>query len=377
MNVGLIVCAISVFGFIGFLIWLIIRIVQWDSKWPAAVGMLGCVVVFLAGAVLTVIGAVNSDEQVVEFNKEDCIPAPLEIYNTLAEENGLGETHMFVDGVVELISSKKGAKYCEIQTKDGIINMLSVPLGTPASEWERLEEGKRIRVYFQYMGYSSVLDGASGMLLGIGKAAEEGTTVSGTPYTEPVEEPEDDSGIWASKYTPISDFRYTLDKKEKTITLNRYIGDDEKILLSKTYTIGGEDYNLVSLGDGACFLGEIRITSIYVPEGVTHLGAATFNSCSSLQHLYIPSTMEDLPMDFLDYIHEYTLFCNAETTLPAERDTTNYEESTEEFSQAEELGRSLGGALNGIIGGITSDPDHPIVTEIYFGGSEEQWESHK
>lgn len=51
MNVGLIVCAISVFGFIGFLIWLIIRIVQWDSKWPAILGMVGCLLLFLGSAI--------------------------------------------------------------------------------------------------------------------------------------------------------------------------------------------------------------------------------------------------------------------------------------------------------------------------------------
>lgn len=200
--------------------------------------------------------------------------------------------------------------------------------------------------------------------------------VTGTPYTPKEDPSQEDDGIWANKFTPIDDFRYTLDKNEKTITLVRYSGNDKKIMLSPVYTIGGEDYKLTSLGNDACFFGKIQITSIYIPEGVTYFGDSCFNSCSDLKYLYIPSTA-NFSMGFVDYIGEHTLFCESSAFLPGERDTNNYEEHQDDMSQAEEMGSNVGGAINGILSGMLSSASDPIVTEIYFGGTSEQWESHQ
>ncbi|NBI10259.1 hypothetical protein D1641_09585 [Colidextribacter sp. OB.20] len=310
-------------------------------------------------------------------DKSNYIPAPTKIYNTSADENGLGDTNMYVDGTVKSFDSKKGVKYCEFVTEDGKLQIISVPLGTPKDEWDKLKEGEQVRIYFQYLGYSDVLDMASGMLLAVGNPSDDKATISGTPYIKPEDSEKEENGIWANKFTPINDFRYTLDKQEKTITLIRYSGDEEKIMLSPVYTIGGEDYKLTSLGDDGCFFGEISLTSIYIPEGVTHFSNNCFNSCSSLQYLYIPSTMKDMEMSFLDYIHEHKIFCDSKAVIPAERDTKDYDEKQDDMSQAGELGSNFAGAINGLVGGISSDPDNPIVTEIYFGGTAQQWESYQ
>lgn len=198
--------------------------------------------------------------------------------------------------------------------------------------------------------------------------------ITGTPVKDGPGENSSD-GIWSNGFTSINDFTYTLDKSKKTVTLNRYRGRDKKIRLSPVYTIGGEDYALVSVGETACFLEKTSITSVYIPEGVTHISDNCFNSCASLKYLYIPSTVQSLGSAFFDYMHEYTAFCDSSANLPGERDENDYEEIVDDTSQAEELGRSLGGAANGFIAGFLSGSEGEITTEIYYGGTEAQWKS--
>ncbi len=203
-------------------------------------------------------------------------------------------------------------------------------------------------------------------------------TVTGTPLPEDEDTPEED-GVWAVSFTPVNDFRYVLDKSSHTITLTRYKGDDTKILLSPVYTVGGEDYALVSLGDDACFFGETSITSVCIPEGVTHMGDSTFNSCAALQYLYLPSTVEAVTSGFLSYLGNYTVYTDSQVMLPRERDTNDYEEQIDETSVSGELGESVGRAANGLLAGfaagLESSSQEPAPMEIYYGGTAEQWKS--
>lgn len=214
-------------------------------------------------------------------------------------------------------------------------------------------------------------------LAAVNDTSSETTTsqveVSGTEYVDP-ETDEESDGIWANKFTPINDFRYTIDEANSTITLERYQGEDTKIMLSPVYTIDGIDYKLISMGDDACFLSETYITSVYIPEGVTFVGASCFNSCAQLQYIYLPSTLEDIPDTFFGYLDDYTVYCNSTSTLPAERDTNNYELliEDEEYEQAAELGENTARAINGLLAGLNGEePDGQV--EIYFGGTDEQW----
>lgn len=52
MEISLIIALVGIVGFIGFLIWLIVRAVNWDSKWPAVLGMVLFAAVFVVGAYL-------------------------------------------------------------------------------------------------------------------------------------------------------------------------------------------------------------------------------------------------------------------------------------------------------------------------------------
>lgn len=189
-----------------------------------------------------------------------------------------------------------------------------------------------------------------------------------------------DPRIWASEYTPINDFRYTLDKDNKTITLIRFDGGKERVALSPIYNIDGEDYSLVSMGEEACFFCDLSVTSVYIPEGVTYIGDNCFNSCAKLRNIYIPSTVYNISTQFLDYLGNYQVFFNSTADFNEPRDTNVYSERDDSRSNAEDLGEDIGrsafGVLDGFFGELARDDDEeePPVN-IYYGGTEDQWHS--
>lgn len=202
-------------------------------------------------------------------------------------------------------------------------------------------------------------------------------TATPTPTPEPqIEEDEDDGSIWASDFTPISDFRYKVDESKKEITLVRYRGSDSKIMLSPVYNLGGEDYKLVSMGDDACFLSETYITSVYIPDGVTYIGDTCFNSCSNLQHVRIPKTVESINWNFFTYFDDFTMVYEADIEHPEGHDTSQYDLSPDDATQAAELGENMARALNGMLGGFNESMDDSKRSEtIYFAGTESEWVS--
>lgn len=312
------------------------------------------------------------------YSSSDFSEAPKIIYATKAEDNGYENELMFVEGTIEKIFKKKGQNVCEVSTAEGKIDFISIPVVTPSGAWDEVKEGERVRVNFMYLGYSDVLDAASGALIGIedAKPASKSAAVSGTPIISDIdEEDEDNDSEWANRFTPINDFYYELDKSNHTITLNTYDGDDKKIMISPVYTIEGTDYKVKKLGD-ACFLGEISITSVYIPEGVTSISDTCFNSCANLEYLYLPSTLESITDEFLDYINEHTVYCDSVSQLPDRRDTADYEERIDDRSSAYQLGESAGGAFNGLMAGLLDGmSETETTTQIYFGGTESQWKA--
>lgn len=98
---------------------------------------------------------------------EDYSKAPEVIFTTTAEDNGYGERYMYVDGTAGKVFLEKDMEVCEIQTEDGTIAMIRVPMITSSKEWEKLKEDESVRVKFQYFGYSDVLDEASGALVSV------------------------------------------------------------------------------------------------------------------------------------------------------------------------------------------------------------------
>lgn len=104
--------------------------------------------------------------------------------------------------------------------------------------------------------------------------------------------------VWASDFAPIDDFDYYVDGTE--LYLKDYSGKDKKVKINNTYTIDGADYNVVSL-DGTFAL--TRVDSVIVPNGVTYVSNNVFNSCG-ISFVYLPATLSEINNNFLGYFHD-------------------------------------------------------------------------
>lgn len=102
--------------------------------------------------------------------------------------------------------------------------------------------------------------------------------------------------VWASEYTPLSDFKYYIDGNE--ITLTDYKGRAKKVNISPVYEIDGKRYSVVSI-DGIFALKDV--VSVIIPDGVMGIANNTFNSCG-IKYLYLPSTIEKF--DGWSYFHD-------------------------------------------------------------------------
>lgn len=192
-------------------------------------------------------------------------------------------------------------------------------------------------------------------------------------YTEPSEdEALAANSVWASDFTPITDFRYTIDEDNKTITLIRYSGKDTKIMLSPVYYLDDDYYKLVSMGDDACFLSETYITSVFIPDTVTFIGGSCFNSCSSLTDIRLPKSATDIGNTFLSYLHDYDVVYE-DIDSPTEYDKRIYSKTPDDTSNSAELGEGFARAINGMLGGVNEDPNTKKVVTIHYNGTQEQW----
>ena len=108
----------------------------------------------------------------------------------------------------------------------------------------------------------------------------------------------DDQKMIASDCAPLSDFRYDL--VEGGICLKDYIGKKSFIKISDNYYINGREYPVKVLDT------TFALTNIYavsVPEGVTTIEIATFNSCG-IKKLYLPSSLSKVTGTFWHYFHD-------------------------------------------------------------------------
>lgn len=133
------------------------------------------------------------------YSSSDFKEAPKIIYTTKAEDNGHENELMFVEGTIEKTFKQKGQNVCEVSTEEGKIAFLSIPLVTPSDAWEDIKEGECVRVNFMYLGYSDVLDAASGALIGVEKAADkDDSSFNETPEQAERQMPKPDNAVMGS-----------------------------------------------------------------------------------------------------------------------------------------------------------------------------------
>lgn len=122
------------------------------------------------------------------------ILAPSTIYSTSADQNGLENVFMYVDGTVESISKQGEYEYCFLITTDGKIAVANIPGAT--NGWSGLTVGKKVRACFQYLGYSDAVKIPVGGLVELGN-------LDGSIKHTPAKTPEPDQPTATNKNEPI------------------------------------------------------------------------------------------------------------------------------------------------------------------------------
>lgn len=123
-------------------------------------------------------------------------------------------------------------------------------------------------------------------------------------------EPPTAESVWATEYTPISDFEYYIDHNK--IILEEYRGKEKKVYVAPAYEVDGIMMDVVEL-EGVFALN--RIDSAIISHGIKKMQSNIFNSCG-IKYIFLPSSLEEF--DGWNYFH------NAERLY--------YEGSEEEFN---------------------------------------------
>lgn len=84
-------------------------------------------------------------------------PAPVEIFSTTAEENGLADTAFYAGGEIVSRFDVGGYDTIQVSTEAGDLYISAVLIDLP-----EISEGETVTVYFLYTGWSNKLGGACG-----------------------------------------------------------------------------------------------------------------------------------------------------------------------------------------------------------------------
>lgn len=127
-----------------------------------------------------------------------------------------------------------------------------------------------------------------------------GSTSAPTPDSqlEDSETPKYDN-TWATEQTGIEEFDYYIDGDD--LFIQEYNGNDDKVYIDSKYEIDGKELSVSALQDGTFLFSDVE--SVILADGISSLDDNTFNSCD-VKHLYIPSTLEPKDSSFWSYLHD-------------------------------------------------------------------------
>lgn len=128
--------------------------------------------------------------------------------------------------------------------------------------------------------------------------------------------------MWASALTTeVGGTTYELnaDGTATALCANRKEIESE-LQLPATISAGGRDYRLTALGRN-CFKEFGRLTSVFVPEGVTSIGDSCFYQCSALKKVALPASLRQIGESAFENVWLTSITCKA-TTPPLLKDNT-------------------------------------------------------
>ena len=102
--------------------------------------------------------------------------------------------------------------------------------------------------------------------------------------------------IWATEYTPISDFEYYIDHDK--IIIEDYRGKSEKVYVAPAYEVDGVMMDVIEL-EGVFALDNIE--SAIISHGIKKMRNNIFNSCG-VKYVFLPSSLEEF--DGWNYFHK-------------------------------------------------------------------------
>lgn len=131
---------------------------------------------------------------------------------------------------------------------------------------------------------------------GIESSKNSGSLKATTNQEAQNNEPGHENSIWASEYTPISDFKYYIDHDK--IVIVDYRGRDKKVYVAPAYEVDGIMMDVAEL-EGVFALDNIE--SAIISHGIKKMESNIFNSCR-VKYVFLPSSLEEF--DGWDYFHE-------------------------------------------------------------------------
>lgn len=170
-----------------------------------------------------------------------------------------------------------------------------------------------------------------------------------------------------SPVTPIDDFKYTLTENE--LTLQKCSGSDDIIYVANQYSIDGNTYNVTKL-DGAMFFNS-KVKTVILANGIGEISHALFNG-AQIEHLYIPNSLKCIYDDSLAYIsRSLTDIYFGGTEEEWNQIYTSYDAGSisenVENSNLEGAGAAAADKLNALIGHSEFDIS---TIEIHYNASE-------
>lgn len=103
---------------------------------------------------------------------------------------------------------------------------------------------------------------------------------------------------WKTSPTNIKDFKYYTNGSN--LYIQEYMGDASDILVGNSYEINGNEFAVSELQDGT--FRSCDAVSIIISEGISKIDDSAFNGCDA-KYIYLPSTLENKGDSFWSYFH--------------------------------------------------------------------------
>ena len=115
----------------------------------------------------------------------------------------------------------------------------------------------------------------------------------------------------------VGDYTYVVrtDGEEQYVEIVIYLGDETKVVIPDTISVGGVNIPVTSIGEYA-FYNCSSLTSITIPNSVTSIGNNAFYGCDNLTSIIIPNSVISIGYSAFYNCNNLTIYCEA-TSKPS------------------------------------------------------------